>query len=105
MKTKIWYLYPKTREEFVECIERAIKGKSENLEDRRIDSAKKNNWVVRIEEMSSFMEDAMDRKLKNIAHWQEQMLRLYRVSRRRIIKVSIIASFFYLFCFTLHWFG
>ena len=89
----------KAREEFVECIERAIKSKSENLENRRIVSAKKNNWVVRIEEMSSFMEDAMDRKLKNIAHWQEQLLRLYRVSRRKIIKVSIIASFFYLSLF------
>ena len=89
----------KTREEFVECIERAIKGKSENLEDRRIDSAKKNNWVVRIEEMSSFMENAIDRKLKNTANWQGQMLRVYKVSRRKMIKVSVIALFLYLFLF------
>ncbi len=89
----------KTREDFVECIEKAVKVENKNLEERRVESAKKNNWILRIETMSGIMESTIDRKLKNTINWQEQMLKLYRISRRRIIKAGAVVLFFYIILF------
>lgn len=96
----------KTDKEFIESVVSAVKDKDEKLKALRVDLARKNNWTPRIEEMSGFIEDALDKKSKQTVNWQERLQRLYIISRRRIKKAGVIAILFYflLFYTPLVWF-
>ena len=78
------------RDDFDDKISSAIADKSGEFIRRRIESAKRNNWTTRIEEMSSLIESAMDRKIKNSANWRQNFLHLYKAARVRTIKLLAI---------------
>ena len=78
------------REDFNDKIERAVIDREERLVGSRIASAKKNSWTERIEEMSSLIQAAMDKKTESPANWREDFLHLYKVSRARAIKVLAV---------------
>ncbi len=96
----------KTDNEFIDCVESAIKGKDEKSKTLRVDLARNNNWAHRIERMSEFMKDALDEKLKYVVNWQARLHSLYITSRRRITKTGAIVVFSYslLFYTPLVWF-
>ena len=96
----------KTAEEFTECLRNAIQDKDEKLKTMRVNSARKNSWEVRIEEMSIFIEDALNKKLKYAVNWQERLLKIYKFSREKITKACVAALCFYLVLFytPLVWF-
>lgn len=51
----------KDKDEFVQYIEKALKEDDLELKQKRIETAKKNNWEIRIEEMSKLIEEVARR--------------------------------------------
>jgi len=99
-------LIAKTPDEFMDCISLALKERDGSLTDKRISSACRNDWTQRIEEMSSLIDMAVNDKSKTSLNWREDFLRLYRLARRRTIKLTfiILAAYSLLFYTPLVWF-
>lgn len=95
-----------TREEFMNCVSKALRDSDETIINKRITSAKKNSWPLRIEEMSNIIEDVIIKKSRLPFNWREVFLRLYRVSRKRILNsiFIILASYLLVFYTPLVWF-
>lgn len=96
----------KTYDEFTACISNALKNKREGWINKRIASARKNSWAVRIKEMSNLIKDALEKKLRGPLNWQERFLKFYRASRRKALKIGLIVLSLYLIIFytPLVWF-
>jgi uncharacterized SAM-binding protein YcdF (DUF218 family) len=96
----------KTYEEFVDCISRAIISENGKLANQRIAVAEKNSWTTTIEKMSKLLEEAIEKKSKNPLNWQESLLKFYRESRRKMLRISVLAFSIYLLIFytPLAWF-
>lgn len=96
----------KTYEEFVNCISLALRGSDPVLVNKRISSARKNSWSIRIEEMSDLIKKAIEKKSGIPLNWREDFLRLYKVTRSRILKLILISSSVYILLFytPLVWF-
>jgi uncharacterized SAM-binding protein YcdF (DUF218 family) len=99
-------LVGRTYKEFVDCVVKALKSKSDGLANLRIASARKNSWTTRIEKMSNLLEDAVEKKSRGPFNWQESFLKFYRTSRRKIFNIVIIVLGIYLLVFytPLVWF-
>lgn len=100
-------LIAKTKEEFVKKIQDALEKKDGNLVNKRIESAKRHSWNIRIEKMSDLIEkDLEKKKLINYLDWQERFKQFYRSTRRKFIKVAIIFIFLWLLIFytSIIWF-
>jgi len=81
----------KNQEEFARCIERAINEDNGDLRKRRIEVAEENGWQNRIEQMSNLIKAEIERKkLNRAARWKENLLDIYRVTRRRLVRVGLI---------------
>ncbi len=78
------------RDDFNDKIEAALAEKNGEFIRARIESAQKNDWTKRIEEMSSLIALAIDRKIKNSVNWRQNFLHLYRAARVRMIKLVVI---------------
>lgn len=93
---------------FAKCLERAVSDSgSEEIIKRRICVAKNNTWQKKIEQMSDLIEQAIERKKHdNDLRWKENLLRLYRLGRRRLVKLSVVCLSIYclLFYTPLIWF-
>ncbi|MEW6008516.1 MAG: ElyC/SanA/YdcF family protein [Candidatus Omnitrophota bacterium] len=89
----------KTYEEFSNCILEAFKAKSAPLLSQRIQSARDNSWIVRIERMSSFIEKSLEEKKAVSLNWQNRLLQFYRTSSRKALKFAIVLGSIYLLLF------
>lgn len=79
------------KEEFVEKIKSALEEKNTDLANARIASARKHSWDVRIEEMSSLVEEVIrKKKISGYSDWQRIFKQVYNTARRRFIKVVFI---------------
>lgn len=99
-------LVAKTYGEFIGCISNALNDSSEVLLEKRISSAKRNSWDMRIEEMGNLIESEIERKLKMPLDWREAFLRFYGVGRRKTFKLAFIflSTYFLMFYTPLVWF-
>lgn len=94
-------------QEFTDCILKTITfSDTSEVINKRIFLAKKNNWATRIEEMSSFMEESLDKKSGISLNWSARLRSFYRSSRRRILKAAFVGLVTYIFVFytPLIWF-
>jgi len=96
----------KNPSEFIEQISLALKNNSDTLINQRISSAKKNSWSNKIEEMAKLAENAIEEKSKVAFDWQKSLSRLYRVARRKTLKLALVILSAYLLVFytPLIWF-
>lgn len=89
----------KTSDEFYECILKALRSHSEEVIKKRILAAEKNSWPVRIEHMSRLIEEAIESRAKKARDWQEAFMKIYKVAKRKLLKLSVIALTIYLLTF------
>ena len=98
----------KDAKDFAQCLEREVNNSgNEHTIKRRIQVAKDNTWQNRIEQMSELIEDGIEkRKHDKDLKWRENLRKLYRVSRRRLIiaAAGIIMAYIILFYSPLLWF-
>jgi uncharacterized SAM-binding protein YcdF (DUF218 family) len=90
----------RTKEEFMDCIEKALNTcQDKELIGQRISSAKKNSWSQRIEQMSDLVEEAINQRAKEPLDWKATFIRVYRNWRRRVSRVCLAALLAYLVLF------
>lgn len=95
-----------THEEFVELVEKALTSDSVKTLLERAAIARKNGWSERIEQMSSLMEEAIERKKKGQpANWQDKFLSLYKKTKHNMIKslAVILAAYLLMFYTPIVW--
>ena len=95
-----------TNEEFGSYVLKAVKDKNEKLAEKRISCAKKNSWVIRIEQMSGLIEEIIEAKSRQPINWNEKIIKIYRTARRKTLSISAVFLSFYLLLFytPLVWF-
>ncbi len=81
---------------FVNCILSALGDKNVSLRNKRIESAKKNNWPERIEQMSDLLHDTIEKKAKSSFNWKKKFLRLYKSYRNKVINIGAVVLSVYL---------
>jgi len=86
----------KGKEEFINCIAQALISKDEHVVNERIESARKNSWAARIEEMSTFVQDTIKKKSGGKIYWKENLLKFYKKAQRRALSLSVISLCLYL---------
>jgi len=96
----------KTHEEFLECISRSLGDSREELVVRRVSFARENSWPARIEQMSAFLEGALEKKALAPTEWKDALVRFYRRSSRKVAAIALIAlsAYFLLLHTPLVWF-
>lgn len=96
----------KDYEEFINFIPKIINNDSDTLINKRISSAKKNSWDLKIEEMSVLIDKEIDRKSLEPVDWQVSLIMIYKTWRRKTIKITALISIIYLLLFytPLIWF-
>lgn len=96
----------KSHKEFSDCITQALNDSDDLIIKNRIESARRNSWIGRIEQMSGLIEDAIEIRHRQPVNWQENLLRIYRISQRRLFKIGTICLVVYLLLFytPLIWF-
>ena len=99
-------LVGKNYKEFMDSVSQAIKDKDTALINRRVLSAKSNSWLTKIEQMNSLIKESIDEKSKIPFNWQESFLKLYKVSRRKALKISFVflAAYLAIFYTPFAWF-
>jgi uncharacterized SAM-binding protein YcdF (DUF218 family) len=92
---------------FVKLIQQALKEQDNRLVQMRIESAKRHSWDIRIEEMSDLIEENIEKKkMSGYAGWQKKFKELYRLARRRLVKLvlAVCALWLIVFYTPLVWF-
>lgn len=99
-------LVGKTYDDFNKSILKALNTNRQDLRDQQVISARKNSWSARIEQMSNLLETILETKAKTIINWQERFLKLYKTTRKNILKIStfVLCIYFLLFYTPLIWF-
>lgn len=92
-------LLARTYKEFESDILKALLYPGDNLALKRIASAKNNNWIVRIQEMSILIEEALNVKLQGTIDWRRQFIKLYKTTREKILKAGLVLLSGYLLLF------
>ena len=93
-------LLAQTKEEFVRQVKNAIEQKDSNLVNLRIESAKRHSWDIRIAEMSSVIEEAIQKKkIIGYPDWQKRFKQIYRIARRRFVKPAFVFVVLWLLVF------
>lgn len=89
-------------EEFGNHISEILNNNTKELISKRIESAKKNNWDIKIEQMSSLIEAEIERKEKDReASWKDDFLYFYRVTQRRLLSLGLVFFMAYLLLFKM----
>ena len=89
-----------SKERFDECIKRALNEDNEELKMKRIEIAQKNSWESYIESMSDLAEEAIERrKHDKDLMWKQNLLKFYRLSRRKLVKLGAVYLLLYLLLF------
>ena len=92
---------------FAELLIEAIKQDNDLLKNKRIEIARNNSWDKKIEEMCEVIEAVIKRKEENILlNWQEKLVEIYKVLRRRMVRIIFTLSIILLLVFytPLIWF-
>ncbi len=95
-----------THEEFVKLVEKALSSDSVKTLSGRGAIARKNSWSERIEEMSSLIEEVIERKKRGQpANWQDKFLLLYKKTKHNVIKslAVILAAYLLIFYTPIVW--
>ena len=93
-------LLAETKEEFIKQIKNALEEKDSNLVNLRIESAKRHSWDIRIEEMGNLIEEVIQKKkIIGYPDWQKRFKHIYRVARRRFVKVAFVFAVLWLLIF------
>lgn len=93
-------LVGKDAKDFIEKIRYALDNNSSELIEARIRAARNNDWDNRIEQMSGKIEEAIEKKEYDIPkNWQERFLGLYRISRKRFLRLSFAATLLWIIIF------
>ncbi|MBI4342347.1 MAG: YdcF family protein [Candidatus Omnitrophica bacterium] len=74
--------------EFIEAVRRAMDRSTARDVERSFAVARQNSWEVRIERMSSLIEQELIAREAAGWRWQESLRRLYRTARRRALKMA-----------------
>ena len=88
-----------TYEKFVDQLSHSLSSQNKVLKNQRKPSAKRNRWSTRIDQMSTIIRDALDKKAKIPLEWQERFLGFYRAAHRKLIRFGAIAASIYLLLF------
>ena len=86
-----------TPEEFTNAIAKVIEAKGRGCVRERIEAARKNSWDVRIKNMSDLIEHTLDGRRE--VDWQDIFIRFYKSSRRRTLKLCVLAATLYVLLF------
>jgi len=89
----------KSKEEFVQGILKALNDKDESLVHKRVASAKKNSWIMRINEMSNLIKLELANKSKKKYDWRKNLMQSYLLAKKRIVKIVFICLAAYLIIF------
>jgi uncharacterized SAM-binding protein YcdF (DUF218 family) len=93
-------LLAETQEEFIRQIKNALEEKDNNLVNLRIESAKRHSWDIRIAQMSNLIEEIIQKKkTTGYPDWQKRFRQIYRITRRRFVKVTFIFAVLWLLVF------
>lgn len=88
------------KERFGECIDKVINENSPVLAKNRIEAARNNSWESRIEKMSRIIQGEIELKRIDAAEkWKDRMIGLYRIARRKTLKLVISGILLYLLLF------
>lgn len=87
----------KAKEDFVNAIESKLQSKGDSmLEKARTASAATHEWGVRIAEMSRLISMEFSKKANAGADWREMLIKFYKKSRSRLLKIGVLAFVAYL---------
>ena len=91
-----------SREEFVDKIQHALKADDGNLIRRRIESAKRHSWDIRIEEMSALIEKGIKEKRGAMrSDWQKKFKQICNFAGKKFSKLVLcIFALWLLFFYT-----
>jgi len=89
----------KTYQKFNECISKSLSNNTEELKKKRIVSAEKNSWRVRIEQMSDLIQQTIDKKINSPVNWQKNFVMFYRIARKKMLKFATVTLALYLLLF------
>lgn len=96
-----------SNEEFAAHITEALDSDDRNLAVKRAESARKNNWSERIEDMSSLIEAAIKKnKSASYSNWQEKFLLFYKGARTNTIRIftAFLMSWLLVFYTPIVWY-
>ena len=94
-----------TLEEFSGRLRTVLKAETEENQNKegkrlRMEAASKNTWTIKIEQMSRYIEEALQKKLEQKeTHWRENLISLYHNARKSVLKTVAIAAGCYLLIF------
>lgn len=84
-------LTARTKEDFINKIREALDVQNSDLINKRIESARRNSWDIRIEEMSELIVETIEKKkLISYLGWQIKFRNIYMTARRKFIKLAFI---------------
>jgi len=75
----------KDADDFATAVRRVIDTDAPSERARRVAVARENSWTTRIAEMSDLVEAARARRRRAAGRWDENLRRLYRRARRRLV--------------------
>ena len=84
---------------FIESVRAALHPSTPEMARQRIAVAQQNSWRVRMAQMSGHIDEALTRRRAEPEAWEQKLRRVYRVTRRRILKAVVIAGLAYLVVF------
>ena len=89
-----------SKEQFLDLVERSLEDAGIEEISRRKQVASENTWEKRIEDMSSIIEKRIAEKAVSAERtWKENLIRIYRASKRKIIKLAATVLILYLVMF------
>jgi len=89
----------KTSDDFINNISNCSCQKDETAVSQRIAAASRNDWLQRIEDMSTEIEAAIAQKSSLQVEWRTRFCELYATMQRRILKIGFVSWSIYLLIF------
>ena len=95
----------KDADDFATAVRRAVDTDAAPERARRVAVARENSWTTRIAEMSALVEAACVRRQQAAGRWDENLRRLYRRARRRLVGgvAGVLGAYLVLFHTPLPW--
>lgn len=88
------------KNDFGQCISRAIQTDNQELRKSRIALGQENNWDNKIEQMSGLIDQAIIKKKQSKEGlWRDNLLGLYKASRRKLLLLGLSCIFAYFVLF------
>jgi uncharacterized SAM-binding protein YcdF (DUF218 family) len=92
--------------EFAQRIREALEKHDQDAQQKRISVARKNSWLARIEKMSDILVKQIEQNSRTTLDWKASLLRIYKTTQRRFIKVcaNILIIYMLIFYTPIVWF-